>query len=143
MVFVETAMERSVDLRELPQHFQFPDEFSDRYWFDSTRRCLCFRGFMSKATFDRIIVLSSDRKYQLAVEELFRRCSKVDEPQGQRRSSIKIGVLCLVLVLLCGTGTWLVKQWQPQSSSIEQPQKHSNTNTSGEEVRPIQLADQD
>jgi hypothetical protein len=41
-------------LETLPPGFQFPGELRDRIWYDRAQQRLLFRGFMSKAMFDRL-----------------------------------------------------------------------------------------
>ncbi len=74
-------MEHFVTLQRLPANFQFPPDLADRIWFDEVHRRLVFRGFMSKAEFDRLSLLSDDWAFRRALEDLFRLCL----PEAQRR----------------------------------------------------------
>ncbi|MDA1052414.1 MAG: hypothetical protein O3C40_18300 [Planctomycetota bacterium] len=59
-------------LAKLPDGLTFPAEITDRIWFDADTQRLVFRGFMSKATFDRLDRLHNDHSYQQAIDDLFR-----------------------------------------------------------------------
>jgi len=80
-------MDRFVKLDILPDGLQFPSEQRARISYDAAQRRLVFRGFMSKADFDRLIVLSSDWGYRRALEELFRLCTPepTQRPSGLHR----------------------------------------------------------
>ena len=67
-------MDRFVALEALPPGLQFPDDLNDRIRFDPVARRLYFRGFMSKADFDRLCRLSDDWSYRRPLEDLFRIC---------------------------------------------------------------------
>ncbi|MEO8166023.1 MAG: hypothetical protein ABI619_11575 [Betaproteobacteria bacterium] len=78
-----------VPLLRLPDAFQFPKALHDRIWFDDERKCLAFRGFMSKATYDRLDALANDVAYQRAIDELFRQ-SVYDEPGSRQPALYKL-----------------------------------------------------
>jgi hypothetical protein len=79
-------MDHFVALEKLPPGLQFPPDLADRIRFDADARRLHFRGFMSKADFDRLCRLSDDWGYRRPLEELFRRCMPGDpRPAGVRR----------------------------------------------------------
>jgi hypothetical protein len=65
--------------------FRFPPEFGDRIRYDPARRRLLFRGFMSKADFDRLSQLSDDWSYRRPLEELFRLCTPEEPHPGRLR----------------------------------------------------------
>lgn len=94
-----------VRLEQLPnalrsdEPIQFPESLSDRVWYDRDSRRLAFRGFMSKATYDRLHSLSNDHAYQRAIEELFR-ISVFEEPRPVSRSMQKFISIALVTVAL-------------------------------------------
>lgn len=73
-------MEHFVTMPRLPQGLQFPPELSEKISFDPERGRLVFRGFMSKADFDRLSCLSDDWPYRRSVEDLFRICMP-EEPR--------------------------------------------------------------
>jgi hypothetical protein len=76
-------MEHFVTLAELPSGLQFPADLCDRIAYDAARRRLVFRGFMSKAEFDRLCQLSNEWSYRRPLEELFRLCTPEDpSPPG-------------------------------------------------------------
>ncbi len=64
----------TVPLQHLRPDVVFPTDLSDRIWFEQGSRQLCFCGYMSKATFDRLVCLSPDDEYRRALESLFRQC---------------------------------------------------------------------
>jgi hypothetical protein len=68
-------MERFVRIQKLPEGASFPADLLDRISYDPDRQTLSFRGFMSKADFDRLSRLSEDWGYRRSLEELFRLCS--------------------------------------------------------------------
>jgi hypothetical protein len=43
-----------VTMNRLPDGLEFPPALKNRIWFDAAKRRLVFRGFMSKAEFDRL-----------------------------------------------------------------------------------------
>ena len=96
-----------VSLSELPADLQVPEELTERFWYDTERRQLCFEGFMSKCSYDKLGKLSRDEKYQRALEELFRICVPDEIDRSPRK---RVGVLVAVagLAALCGLAVWLV-----------------------------------
>lgn len=58
-------------LADLPDGLSFPAESQERIWYESDKRRLAFRGFMSKAAFDRLQALHPDPNYHHALEALF------------------------------------------------------------------------
>src|SRR5262245_11930570 len=48
-----------------------PAEFQDRFHYDAGKHRLVYRGFMSKAEYDRLFDLSHDLAYLDALQELF------------------------------------------------------------------------
>ncbi len=78
-------MNRFVAMASLPEGLKFPPEFDDRIEYDADRRRLGFRGFMSKAEFDRLSRLSDDWGYKRTLEELFRLCTLEPETQPTNR----------------------------------------------------------
>ena len=87
-------MEHFVSMDKLPDGLQFPPELSGRIHFDSDRHRLVFRGFMSKADFDRLCKLHDDWGYRRPLEDLFRQCTPEEErrPQGFRRVLSALGL---------------------------------------------------
>jgi hypothetical protein len=67
-------MDHFVALDRLPAGLAFPSDLKDRIRFDASARRLYFRGFMSKADFDRLCRLSDDWSYRRPLEDLFRKC---------------------------------------------------------------------
>ena len=67
-------MDHFVTLERRPESLRMPAACEGRFWYDETRRRLVHHGFMSKADFDRFVLLSDDWAYRRALEELFRLC---------------------------------------------------------------------
>jgi hypothetical protein len=78
-------MDHSVRLDRLPDGLAFPPELGDRIRHDSARGTLSFRGFMSKADFDRLSRLHDDWGYRRSLEELFRLCVLETGPRPTNR----------------------------------------------------------
>jgi hypothetical protein len=79
---------QSVPLERLPEGFELPAGLAGKMWFDCGGKVLAYRGFMSKATFDRLELLSDYAGYQRALEDLFR-ASVYEEPKRPREYSLK------------------------------------------------------
>ena len=80
-------VEHFVKLERPPEGFEIPAGLSERLIYDETTKKLRYRGFMSKAEFDRLYLLSENWAYRRAVEELFRQAtveSEVEEEGGGR-----------------------------------------------------------
>ena len=67
-------MEHFVTIARFPDGLTFPHDLADRIRYDPNSRHLVFRGFMSKADFDRLSRLSDDWAYLRPLEDLFRLC---------------------------------------------------------------------
>lgn len=78
-------MDHFVSMERLPDGLSFPPELDGRIRFDADRRTLSFRGFMSKAEFDRLSRLHDDWGYRRSLEDLFRICTLDPEPQPTNR----------------------------------------------------------
>ena len=78
-------MTHSVRLDALPEGMTFPPEMDGRIAYDPAGRTLSFRGFMSKADFDRLGQLHDDWGYRRTLEELFRLCSWESAPRPVNR----------------------------------------------------------
>jgi hypothetical protein len=74
-------MDHFVKLDILPDGFSIPDQYRDRFRFDADTNRLYFQGFMSKADFDKLYLLSESWSYRRSLEELFRQSTM--EPVGQ------------------------------------------------------------
>ncbi len=74
-------MEHFVPIFRFPDGLRFPSDLSDKIHYDPVTRRLIFRGFMSKADFDRLSRLSDDWSYRRALEDLFRLCIPEDRPR--------------------------------------------------------------
>ncbi len=78
-------MDRRVTLNRLPAGVTFPAELADRISYEPEARELRFRGFMSKADFDRLARLHEDWGYRRALEDLFRACTLAPDPRPRNR----------------------------------------------------------
>jgi hypothetical protein len=78
-------MDPFVRLDRLPDGLEFPADLLDRLAYDEGRKQLSFRGFMSKADFDRLSRLSEDWSYRRALEELLRLCPLEPETLSKNR----------------------------------------------------------
>jgi hypothetical protein len=78
-------VDHSVLMASLPDGLSFPPEFDGRIRYDDARRALCFRGFMSKAEFDRLSRLHDSWSYRRSLEELFRICTLEPEAPPTNR----------------------------------------------------------
>ena len=90
--------EHSVKLSELPVGLTFPAELQDRVAYDATRRRLVFRGFMTKADYDRLANLSKDFHYERSLEALFVAASYEGTRARWPRVILGIGgIVCLMV----------------------------------------------
>ena len=80
-------MDHFVKLDRLPAGYEFPAEMKERISFDAERHTLLFRGYMSKAEFDRMCESTKDWKFRRTLEELFCLCVPEEAPNehGVRR----------------------------------------------------------
>ena len=92
-------MDHFVRLDRLPERLAFPTDLDGRIGFDPAAQRLWFRGFMSKAAFDRLYLLSDDWGYRRALEELFR-ISTLEEETSARASRPFATVLATLGLLL-------------------------------------------
>ena len=79
-------MDHFVKLDSLPDGLEFPPDLAERIGFDAARRRLVYRGFMSKAEFDRLRELSADWAYRRTLEDLFRLCTEEPRPHPLRHA---------------------------------------------------------
>ena len=80
-------MDHFVKLDRLPEGYEFPADLKDRIFFDAAAHKLMFRGYMSKADFDRLCQPTRDWGFRRALEDLFRECVPEEDPHppGSRR----------------------------------------------------------
>jgi len=76
-------MDHFVKLDKLPDGYEFPAKMKDRISFDSEKHILVFRGYMSKAEFDRMCQLTRDWKFRRTLEELFCLCVPEEAPRDR------------------------------------------------------------
>jgi hypothetical protein len=83
----EDLVDHFVKLDRLPDGFEIPPQMKDRMHFDGEAHKLVFRGYMSKAEFDRLSELTRDWTFRRTLEELFRQCIPEQQkaPHGLRR----------------------------------------------------------
>lgn len=81
----------------------------NRFWYDEDRKCLAHDGAMCKATYDRVRELSSDFKYQRAVEELFRIAVPGDNRPKRNSYLIVVASVVAAVAACLVVGLWL---WQ-------------------------------
>jgi hypothetical protein len=102
-------MIHQVPLNDAPCDLKVPDDLKERFWYEAEQKRLCFDGFMSKATFDRLEKLSKDGHYQYALNELFRIAIPDKEANQLGKSKIVMIVVTLLgIVALAGLAGWLV-----------------------------------
>jgi hypothetical protein len=65
-------MDHFVKLDRLPEGYEFPPDLGERIYFDAEGHKLVFRGYMSKAEFDRLSQLTRDWGFRRSLEDLFR-----------------------------------------------------------------------
>ena len=73
-------MDHFVTLEKIPDGLVFPADLTDRIWMDSPGKKLYFRGYMSKADFDRICELTRDWSFRRRLEELFQISVEEEQP---------------------------------------------------------------
>ncbi len=78
-------MEHFVPLDRMPAGVAFPPDLAEKFCYDADSRRLIFRGFMSKAEFDRLTMLSEDWPYRRALDDLFRASTEDDSPRSRGR----------------------------------------------------------
>ena len=76
-------MDHFVSLERLPEGMEFPADLKDRIRFDTQSKKLYYHGYMSKADFDRICLLTKDWSFRRKVEELFRVSVYDEEPESR------------------------------------------------------------
>ena len=97
-----------VTLSEPPADFQVPDDLKERFWYDGQRKRLCFDGFMSKCTYDRLLKLSWDVHYRRALEGLFRSSIPEEETLGNFRRR-KVAIVLITVAGLVAAGGLAVR----------------------------------
>ena len=81
---MEDLMDHFVILEKLPEGLKFPRDLEDRIHIDPETKKLSFRGYMSKADFDRISQLTRDWSFRRKLEELFQVCIPEDDPLSKQ-----------------------------------------------------------
>jgi hypothetical protein len=92
---MEGPVDHFVKLDKLPDGFEVPPQMKDRMHFDAEAHKLVFRGYMSKAEFDRLGELTNDWKFRRTLEELFRLSIPEQKPtsHGLRRFVVAVSHL--------------------------------------------------
>jgi hypothetical protein len=75
-------VEHFVPFDRPPAGLRVPPDLEGRFDYDAARKRLVFRGFMSKADFDRLAMLADDWSYRRAIDDLFQACTPEDEAGG-------------------------------------------------------------
>jgi hypothetical protein len=81
---MEDLMDHFVIVDRLPGDFNIPADLGERLRFDAQSKRLYFRGYMSKADFDRLCQLTKDWAFKRRLEELFQICIDDDDVQPKR-----------------------------------------------------------
>ncbi len=81
---MEGQLDHFVTLERLPEGLEFPADLNDRIRIDAQSKRLYFRGYMSKADFDRICMLTRDWSFRRKLEDLFRICIDDGEAAPKR-----------------------------------------------------------
>ena len=88
---MEGPLDHFVKLDKLPDGVEFPPHLKDRIHFDVEAQKLVFRGWMSKAEFDRLSQLSNDWSFRRSLEELFR--LSTPDPESTRHGFRRLTVV--------------------------------------------------
>jgi hypothetical protein len=105
---MEGRVDHFVRLDRLPERLIFPSEQEGKIGYDAAVKRLWYRGFMSKAAFDRLYLLSEDWGYRRALEELFQLSTPEDEPP-RRAARALTTVLATLGILLGAAFVWLLR----------------------------------
>jgi hypothetical protein len=81
-------MDHCVKLDRLPEGYEFPPDLKDRIYFDDQGHKLVFRGYMSKAEFDRLSQITKDWGFRRTLEDLFRLCVPEVKPPPPRAGRV-------------------------------------------------------
>lgn len=102
-------MDHSVNLDPLPQGLEFPPELRNRIRYDSQRKAIVFHGFMSKATYDRLLKLHDNGEYRRAIENLFSQATyDLETSKRGRWTSLFVPVGVVLLVAIAAILIWWV-----------------------------------
>jgi hypothetical protein len=93
-------MDHFVDLDRLPEGFLVPPDLAEQVHLDPDLKRLSFRGFMSKADYDRLSLLSEDWSYRRHLEDLFRQCSLVQERPRRLAPGWIVGAVVSLLAVV-------------------------------------------
>lgn len=127
-------MDHFVTLERLPDGLEFPPEMGGRIGYDPERRRLGFRGFMSKAEYDRLFALSDDWTYRRQLEELFR--LSVPEPAG---SGTRLGLVAAAVASVgLALGAGALWAWQHRAGHAG-PRVAGGTDGSAREPAPPEI----
>lgn len=93
--------ETSEKLSKLPAKLEFPAKIKDKIRFDDSRKCLVYKGVMSKKQREVLLKLSPDKLYNEAIESLFQRSASIEvSPVMNLLSHNRIRILSTVISLL-------------------------------------------
>jgi hypothetical protein len=102
--------ESEVPLASLDPAVRFDDDYPDPIRYDASRRVLRYRGRMSHASFMRLQVLSNDRSYQRALEQLFVASALPPEARAPVSWVLWPALAAGLLVALLAAG-WFGRGW--------------------------------
>src|SRR5436190_21239010 len=103
-------MEHFVKLDKLSARVVFPERLRERVIYDAVKGQLCFRGFMTKCTYDELAALNDDADYRRALEQLFVLTSREIAPQQRSRSLPAVLLVTVAVALLAAAVFWAVSR---------------------------------
>jgi hypothetical protein len=109
-------MDHFVTLESLPGEIRWPKDLADRVGYDAERKRLWYKGWMCKAEYDRLFLLSQDWTYRRKLEELFQVSIPDDGPKGvgaRRAMLAAVGIVAVGAALAVGWRAWLSRSGTP------------------------------
>jgi hypothetical protein len=113
-------MDHFVTLERLPEGLRFPADLADRVGYDAERKRLWYRGWMCKAEYDRLFLLSQDWTYRRQLEELFR----LSMPEDRRPARGRVAMVAAAgvgLTLALAAAWWWGRDLLPGAAHSEAP----------------------
>ena len=86
----QSSRRYTVPLENVPDRFVVPQELQARFSYDPAQKQLAFKGWMCKATYDRLRNISSDFAYQRALERLFQMAVPEEETPSPKRYGLLV-----------------------------------------------------
>lgn len=109
-------MDHFVTLESLPGEIRWPKDLADRVGYDAERKRLWYKGWMCKAEYDRLFLLSQDWTYRRKLEELFQISIPNDRPKGAGGRRLILAMAGLVVLgagLAVGWRVWMSRAGAP------------------------------